>query len=357
MKLDPQCIVFTGGGSGGHIFPGLAVIEELRRSWAGRIVWIGSSKDMERAAVEKAGLEFLAIPSGKLRRQFSLRNFLDLFRIAAGYVAALGILRRLRPCLLFSKGGYVSVPPCAAAAALGIPYFTHESDVSPGLATRLNAGRAAAILVSWQATLNYLKPAWQRKTIICGNPVRSSLAAGDAARGRAFLGCPAGLPVILVLGGSQGALQVNGLIGDILPRLAGRAFVAHQTGAGFAPCRPADSGYRGFEFVHAEMADLMAAASLVVGRAGAGTIWESSACGLPLLLIPLSGSGTRGDQVHNAKLLAAAGAARCLLGDEANPDRLLAGILQLLETPAERAALVAALRRQANPAAAPTSPH
>ena len=138
-------LAFTGGGTGGHIYPGIAVVEALRsRGFGGRIVWIGSSREADRAAVEAGGIEFSSIPSGKLRRDFSMKNAVDAFRVLAGYAAARRLLAALRPRLLFSKGGYVSVPPCAAAASLGIPYFTHESDLSPGLATRLNAAHAEA---------------------------------------------------------------------------------------------------------------------------------------------------------------------------------------------------------------------
>ncbi|MBU0934967.1 MAG: undecaprenyldiphospho-muramoylpentapeptide beta-N-acetylglucosaminyltransferase [Spirochaetes bacterium] len=352
MRLDRNCIVFTGGGTGGHVYPGLAVIEALRRQWPGRIVWIGSGKAVEREAVEQAGVEFLSISSGKFRRSLSLRNFSDLFRILAGFFQSVAILRRLKPCLLFSKGGYVSVPPCAAAAFLKIPYFTHESDVSPGLATRLNAGSAAAIFVSWQDTLQYLKPQWQRKSLIAGNPVRAAIATGDAARGRRFLGSPDALPLILVLGGSQGAEQVNKLIQSVLPELAGKAFVAHQTGSAGLPCRPADSGYKGFAYLHQELPDVYAAATVIVGRAGAGTIWEACAARKPLILIPLYGPDTRGDQVHNTRLLQSADAALGLIGDEATPENLLTALTQILHTDGRADKLVERASAVMNPNAA-----
>ena len=198
------CIAFTGGGTGGHVYPGLAVIESLRRQWSGRIVWIGSGKEVERAAVEAAGVEFFSVPSGKLRRSLSLRNLADMFRVAAGYVASRRLLKRLKPVLLFSKGGYVSVPPCLAAASLGIPCFTHESDVSPGLATRINARKARRILVSWEATQAFLDEGKRSRSLVTGNPVRSSIAAGNADRGRSWLGFGTGVPILLVLGRQPG---------------------------------------------------------------------------------------------------------------------------------------------------------
>lgn len=352
MKTRGDCIVFTGGGSGGHVYPGLALIEQLRKGWTGRIVWIGSGKAVEKAAVEKENIEFIAIPSGKFRRSLSLQNFGDLFKIAAGFFCALYHLSKLRPCLIFSKGGYVSVPPCAAAAVLGIPYFTHESDVTPGLATRINARNAAAILVSWQQTLSWLNPSNRRKTIVTGNPVRELFSYGDAARGKAVLGCPATTPLLLILGGSQGAKQVNDMVAAALPRFHGKVFVAHQTGTGAKPCQEPNEWYRGFDFIHTGMADIYAAATIIAGRAGAGTIWEATAAGRPLVLIPLAGAATRGDQVHNARLLQEAGGSIMLLGDDATPESLISAVLDLLSSAQKREAMVKAAQAIINPSAA-----
>ena len=352
--MSRPCIAFTGGGTGGHVYPGLAVIERLRDSWDGRIVWIGSGKAVERSAVEAAGIEFFAVPSGKLRRSLSIENVADAFRVIAGYFAARRLLKGLRPAILFSKGGYVSVPPCLAAASLGIPVFTHESDLSPGLATRLNAKRAERVLVSWEKTLAFLPEAQRSRAVVTGNPVRTAIGAGDAAAGLRWLGFGPGLPVVLALGGSQGARQVNELVAAALPALAGKARVAHQTGPGNEPCRPADDGYKGFEFVNAELPDLYAAADVIVGRAGAGTLWEGAAASKPMVFIPLAGAASRGDQVENAELLAEAGAAVCLTGADATPDALVASLSRLLESPDERRAMAETARRMARPDAART---
>lgn len=349
---ERPCIVFAGGGTGGHVYPGLAIIEQLRPRWHGRIVWIGSGKAVERAPVEEAGIEFFEIPSGKLRRSLSLENVADAFRVIAGYFAARRLLSRLRPVLLFSKGGYVSVPPCMAAASLGIPYFTHESDLSPGLATRLNARRADAILVSWEQTVRSLPQEQRARATVVGNPVRAAISQADSAIGRAWLGFDANLPIILVLGGSQGARQVNQLIEAILPALSGKARVAHQTGPGNEPCRPTDDGYHGFGFVSGELPHLLAAADIIVGRAGAGTIWESAAAGKAMVLIPLAGSASRGDQVENAELLAEAGAAVCLTGRDVTPAELQIRLMPLIESAETRQAMARAARAMARPDAA-----
>ena len=330
-----RTIAFTGGGTGGHIYPGLAVIQALRsRGFSGRIVWIGSKKELDRSIVEREGIEYFPIPSGKLRRSLSLENLADAFRVVAGYAAARRLLAELKPALLFSKGGYVSVPPCRAAATLGIPYFTHESDTSPGLATRLNAGAAAKVLVSWPKTAAMLPEALRGKAAVVGNPVRPSLFAGDAAKGRAFVGAPESLPIIFFVGGSQGSRQVNDLVAAIRPALAGKAFIVHQTGAGLidAAANTAVAGaYKALPYIGAEISDILAAASVVAGRAGAGTVWESAALGKPMVLIPLAGAGTRGDQVENAEMAAQAGAAVCLAGDKATPDATLSALLGYLE--------------------------
>ncbi|HOX91470.1 MAG TPA: undecaprenyldiphospho-muramoylpentapeptide beta-N-acetylglucosaminyltransferase [Spirochaetales bacterium] len=333
---DTECIAFTGGGTGGHIYPGLAVIEALKVSYKGRIVWIGSGLESERSAVQNAGIEFFSVPSGKLRRSMSIRNVPDAFKVLLGYFASLRILKRLQPALLFSKGGYVSVPPCRAAASLGIPVFTHESDLSPGLATRLNAGVAEKVLLGWEATLAALSPNVQAKAVVCGNPVRMAFSIAQAERGRKFLGFADDLPVIMVLGGSQGAVQVNELVQAILPSLAGRARVVHQTGPGNGACSLDSSYYRAFPYLRDELPDVLAAADIVIGRAGAGTIGESIASAKPMILIPLSGASTRGDQVENARMLESHGAAICLSGSDANPSRLLAALETLLSSPAAR---------------------
>lgn len=331
---DAKTIAFTGGGTGGHIYPGLAVIEALRNmGFAGRIFWIGSKKPLEREIVTKHGIEFYSIASGKLRRSFSFENFIDLFRIIAGYSAAHALLAKTKPDVLFSKGGYVSVPPCRAAARLGIPYVTHESDASPGLATRLNAGKAARILVSWPSTVKYFNSK-TKNVFACGNPVRPSLLASNPEKGRKLLGAPDSLPIVIFLGGSQGSRQINELVREALPLLEGKAFVVHQTGSvHFDPKAHAaiPGRYLAKPYFSEEMGDVLASAKVAVGRSGAGMVWECASLGIPMILIPLAGSGTRGDQVENAQLATEAQAARVLSGDALNGQAVASAILGYLE--------------------------
>ncbi|MCL2191899.1 MAG: undecaprenyldiphospho-muramoylpentapeptide beta-N-acetylglucosaminyltransferase [Treponema sp.] len=358
-------VAFTGGGTGGHIYPGLAVAEALQGSLktrlAGlecRVFWIGSNKGMDRAIVEGAGLEFLGIPVGRLRRYFTLKTIPDTFRVAAGFFAARRILKKRKVQVLFSKGGFVSVPPCAAAASLGIPVLTHESDFSPGLATRLNLRFVrktnGKVFTAYEDTVRFLSGLPKDRVIVSGNPVRSVFRAADPAKGRAFLGLGAGERILLVLGGSQGAREVNGLVRASLENLCRHYTVVHQYGPGQSDIgQPIPGKYLPFPYIGEEMPHILAAAELVLGRSGAGTVWESATLGKPMILIPLSGSGTRGDQVENARFFERRGAALVLTGDDPStrttPENLsrvvadLAGDTQLRERMADAARQVGSL--------------
>lgn len=331
-----ECIVFTGGGTAGHVFPALAVLDELAGRRAGRVVWIGSFSGMERALLKQRGIPYHAIPTGKLRRYFSLRNLLDLFVVLAGVVAAAVVLARERPRLVFSKGGFVSVPPLLAARLLRIPAFTHESDLNPGLATRINARFCEKVLVSFPGSAEHLPREQQAKVLLTGNPVRRSLLAGDAAAGRAWCGFGPERPVLLVLGGSLGSAFINQAVLQGLERLCGSCFVVHQMGS--AHYRPASRpDYRPVPFLGEELPDVLAAADLVLCRAGANTLWELAALGKPSVLVPLPARSSRGDQIENAGYFAAEGAACLVREEEAGSGRLLDEVLALAADPDRRA--------------------
>jgi UDP-N-acetylglucosamine--N-acetylmuramyl-(pentapeptide) pyrophosphoryl-undecaprenol N-acetylglucosamine transferase len=329
---SPLLIAFTGGGTGGHIYPGLAVAERLASLNPCRVMWLGSDAGIDRSIVEKAGLDFFGIPSGKLRRYFSLRNVSDVFRVAAGFFAARRLLKKYKPALLFSKGGFVSVPPCAAAFSLGIPVYAHESDFSPGLATRLNLRFTEKLFIPYEETRRFFPEAGRGKLEASGNPIRkaffdaASRPGEAAARGRAFLGLPEGARVLLVLGGSQGSQEVNGLVAASLSRLTESYVVVHQTGNGFEG--PASRNYLPFAYINDELPDVLAASELVVCRGGAGTLWEVAALGKPAVVIPLQGSGTRGDQVENARIFEERGAAISLASDP-SAENLMAAVSAL----------------------------
>jgi UDP-N-acetylglucosamine--N-acetylmuramyl-(pentapeptide) pyrophosphoryl-undecaprenol N-acetylglucosamine transferase len=337
-------IAFTGGGSGGHIYPGLAVISMVKEILPCRVFWIGSNTGMDKTIVEGSGIEFYGIPSGKLRRYVSLKNFTDIFRIIAGFFAARRILKRECPSLLFSKGGFVSVPPCAAAASLKIPIFTHESDYSPGLATRLNARFAEKIFIPYKESMAFFSGPLKEKTIVSGNPIRPEFAAASAKKGRVFLGLESNERVLLVLGGSLGSQGLNALVRACLPELTKHYTVVHQTGQSDSAVSEPVKRYKPYAYFKDEMPHVIAAAELILCRSGAGTIWENKSLNKPMVLVPLPASGTsRGDQVENARLFQEAGAAIWFTEDgEAATEKLSQLIASLANDPEKRKALAEA---------------
>ena len=328
-------ICFTGGGTAGHVFPGISVIEALCSKYGYKkedFLWIGSTAGMEKKLIDEAGIQFKGILSGKLRRYFSWQNFTDIFKITLGFFQGFFILLKVYPQIIFSKGGYVSVPPVLAGKLLGIPVITHESDYTPGLATKINANFSKKILLSVEETRKYLKPKFQGKCVVVGNPVRSQFYNGDPQKGLAFLGFDDRKPLIFVVGGSQGSGEINKLIYSIRNQLAEKYYVAHQVGAHSNIGLSDNPDYVQIPFIKDEIADVIAAASLVVTRAGAGSLWELSAVGRAALLIPLRGSGTRGDQVKNALYFKAQDAAAVLMDDTIKSQDLLAEIESIVGT-------------------------
>ena len=336
-------IVFAGGGTGGHIYPGLAVADELKKiaeknNLKIKIYWFGNSSGMDRTLVEKSGSadRFCAIPSGKLRRYFSIKNFFDVFKIIAGIVVSFFRLLFIRPAVVFSKGGFVSVPPCFAARILRIPVFTHECDFTPGLATKINSRFASKILVSYPETVKFLPKNKQSLAVVTGNPVRPVFYEADAQKGRKFLfeGKNVDLkkPVLLVLGGSLGAHQLNELVVENLAWLTEHFNVVHQCGSKDASFVPSQTdSYFPYPFIYEQMPDVIACADVILSRAGANTVWESAVEKKPSVLIPLCGNGTRGDQVDNANFFKERGAAFVLTGNEAVFENLRNCLEKLLD--------------------------
>jgi UDP-N-acetylglucosamine--N-acetylmuramyl-(pentapeptide) pyrophosphoryl-undecaprenol N-acetylglucosamine transferase len=328
------CIAFTGGGTGGHIYPGLAVAAVLKKELPCRIFWIGSGNVLDKSIVEEAGIKFFSIPTGKFRRNFSFRNFSDFFKVAVGFFVVRKILKREKPAILFSKGGFVSVPPCAAAASLGIPVITHESDYSPGLATRINARFAfkgrGRIIAAYPETVEKFPKKIREKVLILGNPVRAEFKNADPEKGRAFLGTEKKDKILLVLGGSQGARELNELVVSSLDELTNNYLVVHQCGAGWETTTTKLSPkYKPYPYIKNELPHVLAAAQLVLARSGAGTVWECAVAGKPMVLLPLAGTGTRGDQLENARFFEKAGAAVILPPDKREKEDLLK-IMQML---------------------------
>lgn len=335
-------IAFTGGGTGGHIYPGLAVAREIEGLVPCRLIWIGNKIGMDRQIVEEAGIEFFGIPTGKFRRYISFKNVTDVYNIAAGFFISRSILSSIKPDLLFSKGGFVSVPPCAAAASMGIPVYSHESDYSPGLATRLNLSFSKKVYTTYTDTIQMFPEKFQNRARAVGNPIRSSFYQADAEEGRRFLKLSPEDRILLVLGGSQGARQVNELIEASFSEISKTYVVVHQTGPDQEIRLSPSERYKPYPYIKEALPHILAAAELVVGRSGAGTVWESATAGKPMILIPLAGSGTRGDQVVNARYFQKAGAAEVLLGEEATGSNLIRLVHGLARDEKRRQAMAAA---------------
>lgn len=324
-------VCFTGGGTLGHIYPALAVHEVLLETEDYSAFWIGRENVLERQEVQQAGIPFYPIQSGKLRRYWSLQNFTDIFRLIVAFFQALSLLHRKKPDVLFSKGGFVSVPPVFAAKVLGIRVITHESDASPGLATRLNSRCAEVVCIPFTGSEGSLPV---KKVMVTGNPIRKELFfEEDISRYR----IPEGLPLVLVLGGSQGSQEINVLVRENLDRLCSQAFVIHQCG---------ETDFRLMEHKNyypvpnlgTVLGTLYRKSALVVSRGGAGTIAELLTFGCASVIIPLSRATSRGDQVDNARRLVEMGAARALLAG-VNRETLFQEVEDLLENPGKRSIL------------------
>jgi UDP-N-acetylglucosamine--N-acetylmuramyl-(pentapeptide) pyrophosphoryl-undecaprenol N-acetylglucosamine transferase len=356
-------LVIAGGGTGGHVLPAIAVVDELRRRSAlSDLLWIGSHDGVERDAAAGAGIPFSAIPTGKLRRYLSLQNLTDAGRIPLGVAAARRALGQFCPDVILSTGGFVSVPTVLAAKGIA-PVLTHEQTAILGLATRINARFADVVAVSFDATSAEASRI-HHHVIVTGNPVRAGLRDGDRTRGLRLLGFEADTPVVYVTGGARGASPLNDRVAGMLPDILRDAQIVHQTGPASANAdaaslarrreelpRELQDRYKVVEFIRDVLPDVYAATDLVVGRAGAGTVAELAFVGLPAILVPLPGAG--GDeQMRNAQALAGAGAAVVMPQHEATPDRLAGQIRDLVSDRPRLAQMAAAAKAVSRPDAA-----
>ncbi len=290
-------IVFTGGGTAGHVTPNLALIPYLIADGYS-VAYIGQAHSIEQTLVEKENIAFQTIAAGKLRRYFDMKNFTDLFRIALGLCQAFLHLLKLKPKLVFSKGGFVSCPVVWAAWLLRIPVIIHESDISPGLANKLSLPFCKKVCFSFPETEKYL-PA--NKRILTGLPIRDLLKNGNAEKGKALCQFDGNKPIIVLIGGSQGSKALNALLRKQLSTLIKDYDICHLCGAGEVDKNlEALEAYRQFEYLNEELADVFAMADLVISRAGATSIFELLSLSKPNLLIPLPIGASRGDQILNA---------------------------------------------------------
>ena len=319
--------VVTGGGSAGHVIPALPVIEALHsKRW--EVSFIGSDSGLEERLVAPLGTPFFSVRTGKLRRYFSVANLTDALRIPIGILQAFAILRRVRPDVVFSKGGFVAFPVVFAAWLRRIPVVAHESDLTPGLANRLSLPFVATLCASFEGTRLAA-----RRVVHSGTPIRDTLLNGDPDRGFDRAGLPGDRPMLVVVGGSLGAQRLNEVTRAALPGLTETFEVLHVCGAGHLdPDVENTPGYVQREFVSDGWGDILAAATVVVSRSGANALHELLTLGKPNLLVPLPTTASRGDQIENAAYAAERGYSTVLAEADLTPETLVATARDVLGT-------------------------
>lgn len=321
-------IVLTGGGTAGHVTPNIAMIPRLKELGY-KISYIGSYEGIEKKLIEELGIPYYGISSGKLRRYFDVKNFTDPFRVLKGFMEAKKLMKELKPDVVFSKGGFVTVPVVIAASRKKIPTFIHESDMTPGLANKICIPFATKVCCNFPETVSHLP---EDKAVLTGTPIRQELLTGNRDKGLAFTGFSPNKPVILIIGGSLGATAVNQAVRAILPELLQDFQVIHLCGKGKLDESLKDTkGYVQYEYIKKELADLFALADVVISRAGANAICELSALNKPNLLIPLSARASRGDQILNARSFEHLGYSKVLEEEEITNESLLDAVYDLYE--------------------------
>ena len=321
-------IVLTGGGTAGHVTPNLALLPYLNQEGY-EVIYIGSQNGIERTLIEAEGIPYYGISTGKLRRYLSKENLKDVFKVLKGISEAKRLLKKLKPDLVFSKGGFVAVPVVLGAKKNHIPVIIHESDITPGLANKIAMPSARVICATFPETLQYVP---KGKGVHTGTPIRKELFEGQREKGLSACGFSGEKPVLLMMGGSLGAVKLNDCLREILPELTKTFDIIHLCGKGNL-----DKGlqnrtdYKQFEYVKAELKDLFAMADVVISRAGANAICELLALKKPNLLIPLV-SGSRGDQILNAKSFEAQGFSMVLSEDDITETALTDKVHELFFT-------------------------
>ncbi|BCR22174.1 undecaprenyldiphospho-muramoylpentapeptide beta-N-acetylglucosaminyltransferase [Borrelia sp. HM] len=305
-----KIIFFTGGGTGGHIFPGIAIISKLKEFDPQiKFFWLGQKGAMEEKIIkEHTHIKFIAIPSGKFRRYFSLKNFIDFFKVIFGIITSFFIIKKYKPQIIYATGGFVSSPPIIAASLLKIKRITHEMDLDPGLATKINSKFAHKIHVSFKESTKYFN---NKNVLYTDSPIRKEFLNPNLNILK-NLTQNTKKPIISVLGGSLGAEALNKLTTNIKNQID--AYFIHQCGKNLDTIR--EKNYLRSQFFNAEeMASIVKFSSIIISRAGSGAIKEFANASACVIFIPLV-KGSRGDQVRNAKLLEDQNA--CLKIDEEN---------------------------------------
>lgn len=321
-------IVLTGGGTAGHVTPNIALMPRLKELGY-EIYYIGSYDGIEKKLIEEMNIPYYGISSGKLRRYFDWKNFTDPFRVLKGFGEAKKLLKKIKPDVVFSKGGFVTVPVVQAAKKCHIPTIIHESDMTPGLANKLAIPAASKVCCNFPETVKYLP---EGKAVLSGSPIRQELLSGNPLAALNFCNFTSSKPVLMVIGGSLGSVAVNNAVRSILPELLKTFQVIHLCGKGNVDESLAHTeGYVQYEYIKQELADLFALSDVVVSRAGANAICELLALRKPNLLIPLPASASRGDQLLNAASFQQQGFSKVLEEEKITPPLLLSSILELYE--------------------------
>ena len=332
-------IVLTGGGTAGHVTPNIALLPKLKELGYD-IHYIGSYNGIEKELIEQFHIPYHGISSGKLRRYFSLQNLTDPFRVLKGFGEAKKLLKTLKPDVIFSKGGFVSVPVVIAGKQCKIPTIIHESDMTPGLANKLAIPSATKVCCNFPETLQHLP---KEKAVLTGSPIRQELLSGSKEAALQFCGLSSDKPVILIVGGSLGSVVVNNAVRAILPELLKEFNVIHLCGKGKTDASLKNlTGYVQFEYIKQELRDLFALTDLVISRAGANAICELLALHKPNLLIPLSAKASRGDQILNARSFERQGFSIVLEEEELTDSVLLNAIQKLYK---EKDAYINAMKK------------
>ena len=313
-------ILMTGGGSAGHVTPNIALFPSLKELGF-EIHYIGSYDGIEKKLIEELGIPYTGISSGKLRRYMSAKNFTDPFRVIKGYSEAKKFIKTYKPDIVFSKGGFVSVPVVMAAKKHKIPVIIHESDMTPGLANKLSIKSATIVCHNFPETKQYLP---EGKSVLTGSPIRDELRHGSKIAGLELCKFTANKPVIMVVGGSLGAKAINDAVRDALPELLKTYQIVHLCGKGKTDESLTNTeGYVQFEYIKEEMKDLFAMADLVISRAGANAICEIQALRKPNILIPLPAHASRGDQILNAGSFENQGFSRVMAEEDITTKKLI----------------------------------
>ncbi|GFP77141.1 undecaprenyldiphospho-muramoylpentapeptide beta-N-acetylglucosaminyltransferase [Clostridium fungisolvens] len=319
--MEKYKIIMTGGGTAGHVTPNLALVPELMKENFD-IKYIGSKDGIEKDIIKNSSnMEYFGISSGKLRRYFDVKNFSDPFKVVKGMVEAYKIITKEKPDIVFSKGGFVTVPVVIAASIKKIPVVSHESDITPGLANKLAAPFCNKLCVTFSESLKYIK---DNKGVYTGTPIRKELFEGSAIKGKRLCGFNDNKPVLFVIGGSLGSKVINETIRSSLKELVVKYNIIHICGKGNFDSSCKDiKGYVQFEYVSEELPHLMNAADYIISRAGANVIFEILALKKPNILIPLSAKVSRGDQVLNARSFKENGYSLVIEDEELTKEKLL----------------------------------